>query len=132
MGMKADIPAAQRGSPVVGLMTASDMEALFKPVPFGDTGHRSALTQAAAPDLLPVWDLFRSVDEDKQNVTIQVAPPPHPSLINPLSPICTFHVVFTPHTSAPGSCMTSFDCFQRCQAFWRGQAFWGVYFYRGL
>ena len=58
-------------------MNASDMEALFKPVPFGDTGHRSAITQAAAPAMVPVWDLFRNIDEDKQNVTLQVPLLPH-------------------------------------------------------
>jgi R3H-associated N-terminal domain len=48
-------------------LTAKDMESLFKPAPFGDTGYVSAFTLAAAPEHAPLWDLFRSVDSDKQN-----------------------------------------------------------------
>ena len=47
-------------------LTAKDMESLFKPAPFGDTGHVSAFTLAAAPEHAALWDLFRSVDADKQ------------------------------------------------------------------
>ena len=54
-----------------GALTVSDMEALFKPVPFGES-RISPLTQATAPDVLPIWDLFRNIDEDKQNRTLQV------------------------------------------------------------
>lgn len=54
-----------------GALTASDMEALFKPVPFGEE-RISIFTQAMDPDVLPVWNLFRNVDEDKQNQTLQV------------------------------------------------------------
>jgi hypothetical protein len=43
------------------------MESLFKPAPFGDTGYVSVFTLAAAPEHAPLWDLFRSVDSDKQN-----------------------------------------------------------------
>jgi len=48
-------------------LTAKDMESLFKPAPFGDTGYVSVFTLAAAPEHAPLWDLFRSVDSDKQN-----------------------------------------------------------------
>ena len=48
-------------------LTAKDMESLFKPAPFGDTGYVSAFTLAAAPEHAALWDLFRSVDSDKQN-----------------------------------------------------------------
>ena len=54
-----------------GALTVADMEALFKPVPFGES-HVSPLMQATAPDVLPIWDLFRNIDEDKQNRTLQV------------------------------------------------------------
>lgn len=53
-------------------MTAADMEALFKPVPFGSTGHESPLSQVTIPSDFPVWDLFRNIDEDRQNSTLQV------------------------------------------------------------
>lgn len=48
-------------------LTAKDMESLFKPAPFGDTGYVSAFTLAALPEHAPLWELFRSVDSDKQN-----------------------------------------------------------------
>ena len=53
-------------------MTLADMEAQFKPVPFGDTGYESPITQATAPDISPIWDLFRNISEDKQTKTLQV------------------------------------------------------------
>lgn len=52
-------------------LTAKDMESLFKPAPFGDTGHVSAFTLAAAPEHAMLWDLFRSVDSDKQTRVLQ-------------------------------------------------------------
>jgi hypothetical protein len=47
-------------------LTASDMESLFKPVPFGEN-QVSVFTLAADPAVAPLWDLFRSVDADKQD-----------------------------------------------------------------
>ena len=58
-----------------GAMTAADMESLFQPVPFGDTGYESPLTQVTAPDISPIWDLFRNINEEKQNKTLEVVPP---------------------------------------------------------
>lgn len=52
-------------------MTASDMEALFSPVPFG-VARPSAFAQITQSDAAPVWDLFRNVDEDKQNTALRV------------------------------------------------------------
>ena len=51
-------------------MNASDMEALFQPVPFGEA-RPSPFAKAMSPDVLPIWDLFRNIDEDKQNRTLQ-------------------------------------------------------------
>lgn len=51
---------------MAGTLTARDMEALFKPVPFGETGHVSLFTKATSAEYIQVWDLFRSVDMDKE------------------------------------------------------------------
>ena len=48
-------------------LTAKDMESLFKPAPFGETGHVSPFTQAALPENAGLWELFRSVDSDRQD-----------------------------------------------------------------
>ncbi len=48
------------------------MEALFKPVPFGDTGHVSLFTQATSPEFVQVWELFRSVNMDKESRVLEV------------------------------------------------------------
>lgn len=56
-------------------MTAADMEALFQPIPFGETGYESPLTQVTAPDISPIWDLFRNINEDRQARTLQVRAP---------------------------------------------------------
>lgn len=56
-----------------GVMTASDMEALFKPAPFGDTGYESPLSRITEHNNLPIWDLFRNIDEDRQNNTLHVS-----------------------------------------------------------
>jgi hypothetical protein len=54
------------------------MEALFQPVPFGDV-RVSALEQISAPEHAPIWDMFRSIDPDKQAkvllVSFQCRPP---------------------------------------------------------
>ena len=55
-----------------GALTVADMEALFKPVPFGHTGHQTPLAQLTELNGLPVWDLFRNIDEEKQTNTLQV------------------------------------------------------------
>jgi len=47
-------------------LTAKEMVDLFKPAPFGDTGYVSAFTQAASSEHAHLWDLFRSVDSDKE------------------------------------------------------------------
>lgn len=47
-------------------------EALFKPVPFGETGHASIFSRAVAPEHVQLWDLFRSVDMDKESRVLQV------------------------------------------------------------
>lgn len=47
-------------------LTAKDIESLFKPVPFGETGRVSVFTLATAPEVVPLWDLFRSIDADKE------------------------------------------------------------------
>lgn len=40
----------------------ADMDSLFKPPPFGGTVPRpSALTAAATPENMPLWDLFRNI-----------------------------------------------------------------------
>jgi len=47
-------------------LTAKEMESLFKPAPFGETDYVSPFTLAAAPEHCALWDLFRTVDADKQ------------------------------------------------------------------
>jgi hypothetical protein len=50
-----------------GPLSAKDMEACFKPAPFGDTGRVSAFAEAAAPEHAALIDLFRGpIDSDKQ------------------------------------------------------------------
>ena len=56
---------------MAGPLSAADMSALFKPAPFGETGHVSAFTQAAAPEHAALWELFRSVDMDKEGRVLQ-------------------------------------------------------------
>jgi hypothetical protein len=41
------------------------MEALFQPVPFGEE-RVSTLEKISGPEHAPVWDMFRSIDPDKQ------------------------------------------------------------------
>lgn len=53
-----------------GPLTHADMQALFKPVPFGEPGPVSPLEQAV---LLPVWDAFRSIEMDKQQHVLEVS-----------------------------------------------------------
>lgn len=51
---------------MAGNLTASDMSSLFAPVPFGET-RISLWEQAAAPEHAVLWDLFRSLDMDRQS-----------------------------------------------------------------
>ena len=48
------------------------MEALFKPVPFGETGHLTALSQAVTMENQALWDCFHSIDFDKQSRVLEV------------------------------------------------------------
>ena len=72
-----------------GALTVADMEALFKPVPFGHTGHETPLAQLTQSNNLPVWDLFRNIDEERQNNTLQVG-----CLDNFLLDACTAAPIF--------------------------------------
>jgi hypothetical protein len=50
---------------MVPALTAKDMESLFKPAPFGEE-RVSTFSLAAAPEVAPLWDLFRTIDSDRQ------------------------------------------------------------------
>ena len=52
-------------------MTAKEMQGLFQPAPFGETGHTSMWAMASLPEVAPLWDLFRSVEMDKQDRVLQ-------------------------------------------------------------
>ena len=52
-------------------MTAKEMQGLFQPAPFGDTGHVSIWTLASESDIAPLWEVFRSVDMDMQERVLQ-------------------------------------------------------------
>lgn len=54
---------------MAGALTAPDMECLFQPPPFGGpipAARPTVLQAAALPENVPLWDLFRSIDMDKQ------------------------------------------------------------------
>ena len=51
---------------MAGNLTASDMSSLFSPVPFGES-RTTLWEQAAAPEHAVLWDLFRSLDMDRQS-----------------------------------------------------------------
>ncbi|GAX72886.1 hypothetical protein CEUSTIGMA_g341.t1 [Chlamydomonas eustigma] len=54
-----------------GPLSASDMAALFNPVPFGAI-HESPLQQIREdPGMAAVWDSFRNIDEDKEARVLQ-------------------------------------------------------------
>lgn len=57
---------------MAGALTARDMDALFKPVPFGETGHVTALSEAVTAENQELWDIFRSIKFDKQSRVIEV------------------------------------------------------------
>ncbi len=48
------------------------MEALFQPVPFGET-RQSVLEKISTPENAPIWDMFRSIDPDKQHKVLLVS-----------------------------------------------------------
>ena len=48
------------------------MEALFQPVPFGEV-RESVLGKISTPDNAPIWDMFRSIDPDKQQKVLLVS-----------------------------------------------------------
>lgn len=54
---------------MAGALTAPDMECLFQPPPFGGpipAARPTVLQAAALPQNVPLWDLFRSINMDKQ------------------------------------------------------------------
>ncbi len=57
--------------PRTGSLTADAMEALFQPAPFGET-RVSLLEQISSPENAAIWDMFRSIDPDKQSKVLQV------------------------------------------------------------
>lgn len=54
-----------------GSLTADAMEALFQPVPFGEV-RVSWLEQISSPENAALWDMFRSIDPDKQSKVLLV------------------------------------------------------------
>lgn len=57
---------------MAGPMTASEMEGLFKPVPFGDSSHVSPLQEVLQPENASILDMFRNIDYDRQTRFLQV------------------------------------------------------------
>lgn len=57
---------------MAGPMTANDMEAQFKPVPFGQDAPPSMFAEAMAPEHAALWDHFRNIDLDKEAKVLQV------------------------------------------------------------
>ena len=60
---------------IEGALTVDAMEALFQPVPFGEV-RESVLEKISTPDNAPIWDMFRSIDPDKQQKVLLVSPYP--------------------------------------------------------
>lgn len=56
---------------MAGALTAADMASLFKPVPFGQP-RTSVWERAAQPEHAYLWDMFRSLEMDKQARVLQV------------------------------------------------------------
>ena len=56
---------------ITGALTVDAMEALFQPVPFGEV-RESVLEKISTPDNAPIWDMFRSIDPDKQQKVLIV------------------------------------------------------------
>ena len=57
---------------MAGPLTASDMEGLFKPAPFGESNHVSPLQEVLQPENATLLDMFRNIDYDKQSRFLQV------------------------------------------------------------
>ncbi|KAL4458348.1 hypothetical protein ABPG75_013213 [Micractinium tetrahymenae] len=55
---------------MAGALTAADMASLFKPVPFGEQ-RASVWERAAQPEHAFLWDMFRSLEMDKQARVLQ-------------------------------------------------------------
>ena len=62
---------------MAGPLTASEMEGLFKPVPFGDSRRVSPLQEVLQPENAIILDMFRNIDYDKQTRFMQVIPLAH-------------------------------------------------------
>lgn len=56
---------------MAGSMTATSMEMLFKPPPFGEPGPTRTFDPANLDTIL-VWDLFRNIDCEKQSRVLEV------------------------------------------------------------
>eukprot|EP00884_Botryococcus_braunii_P003525 jgi/Botrbrau1/13173/Bobra.242_1s0009.2 len=56
---------------MAGNLTFSAIEALFKPAPFGDTGHVSPWTEAAYPENAGTISYFLNIDTDVQKKVLQ-------------------------------------------------------------
>eukprot|EP00887_Chlorella_sp_A99_P006276 scaffold3.g6276.t1 len=50
-----------------GHLTAAEMAALFQPAPWGERGVASVFSQATSPQHIQLWELFRSVDMDRES-----------------------------------------------------------------
>lgn len=59
---------------MAGHLTARAMEGLFKPVPFGETRHVTALSEAVTMEDQALWDAFRSIDMDRESRVLEVRP----------------------------------------------------------
>lgn len=58
---------------LAGALTLDAMEALFQPVPYGEV-RESVLEKISTPENAPIWDMFRSIDPDKQHKVLMVSP----------------------------------------------------------
>ncbi|PNW88679.1 hypothetical protein CHLRE_01g040100v5 [Chlamydomonas reinhardtii] len=56
---------------LAGPLSAADMEAQFKPAPFGNPAAPSALSQAMAPANAALWENFRNIDPEKEARVLQ-------------------------------------------------------------
>ena len=57
-----------------GSLTLDAMESLFQPVPFGEV-RESVLEKISTPENAPIWDMFRTIDPDKQHKVLLVSSP---------------------------------------------------------
>lgn len=56
---------------MAGPLSAADMEAQFKPAPFGFTDFVSPLTQAQRPEHAALWENFRNIDAERESRVLQ-------------------------------------------------------------